>query len=77
MLHQPAFSECRTGAGKRHDDYQSGGGAARDGDPVPARHIDSELVIQLHRVAYDIKLTQQKMIKAEPAAAPIFMEKGL
>ncbi|NLL89987.1 MAG: metallophosphoesterase, partial [Dehalococcoidales bacterium] len=57
-----------------------GVGQPRDGDPRASYAIyDSEAkVIRLHRVAYDIKLTQQKMIKQNlPLRLISRLEKGL
>ena len=57
-----------------------GVGQPRDGDPRASYAIyDSEAkVIRLHRVPYDIKLTQQKMVKRNlPVRLISRLEKGL
>lgn len=57
-----------------------GVGQPRDGDPRASYAIyDSEArMIRLHRVAYDIKLTQQKMVKQNlPVRLISRLEKGL
>jgi len=57
-----------------------GVGQPRDGDPRASYAIyDSESkVIRLHRVAYDIRLTQQKMVKQNlPVQLISRLEKGL
>jgi diadenosine tetraphosphatase ApaH/serine/threonine PP2A family protein phosphatase len=57
-----------------------GVGQPRDGDPRASYAIyDSEAkMIRLHRVAYDIKLTQQKMVKQNlPVHLISRLEKGL
>ena len=55
-------------------------GQPRDGDPRASYAVyDSEAkIIRLHRVAYDIKLTQQKMVKQNlPVRLISRLEKGL
>jgi len=57
-----------------------GVGQPRDGDPRAGYAIyDSEAkIVRLHRVAYDIKLTQQKMVKRNlPVRLISRLEKGL
>jgi diadenosine tetraphosphatase ApaH/serine/threonine PP2A family protein phosphatase len=57
-----------------------GVGQPRDGDPRASYAIyDSEArIIRLHRVVYDIKLTQQKMVKLNlPVRLISRLEKGL
>lgn len=57
-----------------------GVGQPRDGDPRASYAIyDSEAgIIKLHRVAYDIRLTQQKMVKQNlPVRLISRLEKGL
>jgi hypothetical protein len=61
-------------------DRRGGVGQPRDGDPRASYAIyDSESgMVRFHRVAYDIKTTQQKMVKQNlPVRLISRLEKGL